>query len=610
MPRIKTEIVDQIKARAEVMDVVSDVLQLKKVGRNFFGLCPFHEEKTPSFSVNPQMGIFHCFGCGKSGNAISFVMEYENVDYVEALKRLADRYGIKIEWEQGRSAQQGQTALLYELHEEAGRFYHQQLFSPAGKSALEYLYNRNFSQEILKKFNIGYAPDQWDSLFSRIDKQKYSALIIEKSGLFIAKKQLSGFYDRFRNRIMFPIKSISGRTIAFGGRSLDPHEPAKYMNSPETPIYFKRGILYGLDVTNPAIRRAEQAIVVEGYTDLLRLYAVGFENIVAGSGTALTEHHARLLNRFIKEAVLCYDGDTAGAQATVRAGFLMLKEGLDVRVIVLPQDEDPDSFLVKQGKAAFEKQMQAAPDFITFYINRHRDELNTPASKTEFINLLVQEISEVKNPVTRDFLVKVLSEQLEINPERIFGQMRYFLRRRKNKRRDLSTGAAKPMQKELRNASDRAEYELLKVLMSGQVLLQNIILAELDKTHFCHPVLLKIAALIFEKLADNGEELNGRDLLSEIEDTEERFYLTRIIIEAEPWQDADELSELISLTADCIVVLLSQKIDAEIVALRQNIKKQEQDGKDIGALVIELSRKQKERKTLSQRIKSKLSQQE
>ncbi|MBU1063735.1 DNA primase, partial [bacterium] len=318
MAKIPANIVEQIKNRADVMDVVSDVVQLKQRGRNYFGLCPFHEEKTPSFSVNPAKGIFHCFGCGKGGNAVTFVMEHENIDYVDALKRLAERYGIEIQWEKGEDDfEKGETALLYEIHEIARDYYIRQLDSDKGKKALDYLLDRGFDKTILQHFSLGFATGDWDGLFGQIDPKKFNPRVVDKSGLFINKD--NRFLDRFRNRIMFPICNVSGRIVAFGGRTLDPEDPAKYMNSPETPIYFKSGTLYGLEHSKTAIQQEKEAIIVEGYTDFLRFWAAGIKNVIAGSGTALNVHHARVLKRFTTKTVLCYDGDSAGRKATERA---------------------------------------------------------------------------------------------------------------------------------------------------------------------------------------------------------------------------------------------------------------------------------------------------
>ncbi|RKY61966.1 MAG: DNA primase, partial [Candidatus Neomarinimicrobiota bacterium] len=557
MARIPAGIVEQIKQRADILDVVSDVVQLKQRGRNYFGLCPFHDEKTPSFSVNPAKGIFHCFGCGKGGNAVTFIMEYENIEYVEALRRLADRYGIRIEWEKSDDDfQKGETALLYEIHEIARDYFVTQLNSEKGQKARDYLLSRGFDQSVLGHFSVGFAPDQWDGLIKVFDPKKFTPKILEKSGLFIRKD--GRFLDRFRNRIMFPICNVSGRIVAFGGRTMDEKEPAKYLNSPETPIYFKSGTLYGLEHSKTAIQKEKEAVIVEGYTDFIRFYDAGIRNVVAGSGTALNFHHARLLKRFATRTVLCYDGDNAGQKAAERAGFMLIKEGFDVQVIRLPEQDDPDSFLQKNGAEAFKTLKAESPMFINYYIDRNREELKTSASKARFVEDLVREISEVNNPVVRDFIVKEVADQLQLKEERIQSQIRNLYRRKRSGTDENRQDSVPTLQ--ISTVTEKAEFELLKLLISGPDDAVEFILNNIPRKSFQHPVLSTIAKELYKSLKKD-RNLSEADLYDREWNEKERLYLSRLIVESESVQKDIDSEGIMKLIIDCMTVIMTDQLE-------------------------------------------------
>jgi len=596
MPKISNNSIQQIKARADVLDVVSEVVQLKQRGRNYFGLCPFHEEKTASFSVNPALGIFHCFGCGKGGNAITFVMEYEKIEYVEALKRLAERYRIQIEYEKGADdLQKGDTALLYELHNIAMGIYQQQLFSEKGQPALEYLKKRGFSKELINQFSIGYATDEWDSLIRQIDPKRFPAKVLEQSGLFVSAKERERLLDRFRNRIMFPIFNLAGRVVAFGGRTLDSQEEAKYLNSPETPIYFKSGTLYGLEHSKSAIQQGKEAILVEGYTDFMRIYSNGIENAVASSGTALNFHHARVLKRFAAKIILCYDGDEAGQKATERAGFVLIKEGLDVRVMQLPPEDDPDSYLSKRTKGEFQKLQQNAPEFIDWFIRKYAQARQTPTAKSQFVEQLVTEIAEVQNPVTRDFIVKEIAEKLGLREERIIAQMRRVLRQRKA----VSVSAVRsdsttPPELRIVSGVDRAEYELLKLMLIGEDELLHFITEKIAVINFQHAVLKNIAGEIYHRF-QNQADLSPAGLYDHGWSEEERLYLSNLIIESESVAKNLNDEDKVRLATDCMIVILNESLEKSIRELRAKVKEAEKLQQDTAPLVMELSKLQKMR---------------
>lgn len=604
MARIPSITVEQIKNRADVLEIVSDVVQLKQKGRNYFGLCPFHEEKTPSFSVNPSMGIFHCFGCGKGGNAITFVMEHENIDYVEALKRLAERYGIQIEWEKGADDfQKGETALLYEIHEIASDHYQKQLYSSKGKKPLDYLESRGFDKNILQQFSVGFALDKWDELYSQIDLKRFNPNVLEKSGLFIKSKDKNRFLDRFRNRIMFPICNVSGRVVAFGGRTMDPDEDAKYMNSPETPIYFKSGTIYGLEHSKTAIQQEKEVVLVEGYTDFLRFYSSGIKNVVAGSGTALNFHHARALKRFTTRTVLCYDGDDAGQKATERAGFILLKEGFDVRAVQLPADDDPDSYLKNNGVEAFRKLYREAPEFIDHYIRNHQADLKTPASKTRFVETLIAEISEVKNPVTRDFIVKEVAEKLNLREERIFSQIRRaYQQKRRGTGTDNRSISSEVPELQIVTATDKAEFELSKLILTDFEEIVGFITSKVPLKVYKHSVITPIAKELYKRVQEN-QAITPAGLFDRDWSDQEKFYLSRLILDAESIQEHLKEEDLMKLAIDCMMVLTTDQLEKSIKELRTKIKEAEKNDEDTVPLVLELSQLQKKRHEIRSKLR-------
>jgi len=611
MVKIPESTIEQIKARADILDIVSEVVQLKKRGSSYFGLCPFHDDKRPSFSVAPAKGIYRCFSCGVGGNAITFVMEYEKISFVEALKKLAERYNIPITWEEsGDETKASEISQLYELHDLAKTLYQKQLFSAEGKSALQYLHNRGFTDDVIKDFSIGFASANWDNLLKNVNRKVYNDKLLEASGLFISRKNNSGYFDRFRNRVMFPIKNISGRTIAFGGRALDPDDNAKYMNSPETKIYSKSDILFGFDIAKDFIRKREFAIVVEGYTDFLRIYTAGFENVVAGSGTALTDGHSRVLKRFTKKVMLCYDGDEAGQKAAVRAGFIFLKAGFDVRIINLPVGEDPDSFIVKNGKEAFGEKVETATPFIKFILDRNQKKLQTPVEKSDFIEKMVKEISEVEDVVVRDFIAKNLSESMSINEERIFGQMKHFLTKKKN----YQKFSKEPQEDEkvnplpaLNTAVDKAEFTILALIMTKNYKIIDFILQHLDAENFHHAALKKIMNLLSQNL-EQAKTIEADDLYLEKWNENENRLLSKIIAEAEPLEKAED-KILYTLALDCIEKILLFQIDKEISEIRVKMKNASDTGEDVLAMMQVYKGKQDEKKLISEELR-KISEQE
>jgi len=349
---IPPELINDIQDRCDIVELISSYIPLKKAGRNFKANCPFHNEKTPSFIVSPEKQIYHCFGCQEGGNALSFLIKYEHLGFKEAIETLAQRVGVKINFEEKGDEKESYLSELYRINEIAGDFYQKHLLKNSNANLIKYLESRSLGKEVINKFKIGLAPNQWDALINYLRAKSINLGLMEKTGLIIPKEN-GGFYDRFRNRLIIPIFDIKNRIIAFGARSLDESVP-KYINSPETQIYIKGKSLFGLNIAKEAIREKSQCVIVEGYFDVITPMKEGFLNIVSSSGTALTIDQIRLLKRFTKNIVVVYDADAAGQLATLRSLDLFLEEEINVNVVDLPKGHDPDLYVRKFGIKKFE----------------------------------------------------------------------------------------------------------------------------------------------------------------------------------------------------------------------------------------------------------------
>ena len=373
---------EKVKQQADIVRVIGEYVRLKKTGQNFTGLCPFHQEKTPSFAVHPVRQIYHCFGCGAGGDVFKFVMELDKCTFPEALRTVAEKCGIPIPRPRERSPEERrenqQRGALVEMHQQAAAFFARQLHEAAeGKVAAAYLEDRGLNREAMKRFGLGWAPSSGDALLRQL-KPKYPEALLEVSGLF-SRDQGGRLYDRFRRRIMFPIANDSGKVIAFGGRAMGDDMP-KYMNSPETPIYSKSNVLYHLDRAKEGIRQGDFAILVEGYMDAIAVARAGIANVVASCGTSLAEPQIKLLGRFTRRVIVNYDPDTAGQVATERSIALLLEKEFDVRVLALPGAADPDKFITEQGVEAYRKLLAEAPPYLDYLIGKARHMDRTTAA--------------------------------------------------------------------------------------------------------------------------------------------------------------------------------------------------------------------------------------
>ncbi|HEX4631781.1 MAG TPA: DNA primase [Chthoniobacterales bacterium] len=424
MGTIPTQTIEQIAAANDIVEVIGTYFPLKRAGSTFKALCPFHQEKTPSFTVSPSRQTFHCFGCGAGGSVFRFVMDYEHLDFPAAVKKLATRVGIPVIEERGLSRddedrQHEARRVLLQLHAEAAEWFHENLVKKkVGEPAREYLKGRGIDKRIAKDWQIGFAPESWDAFLGWATERGYQQRLLLESGLVTRREEGENKpYDRFRNRIMFPIHNDVGEVIAFSGRILDKEaEAAKYVNSPETPLFRKGRVLFGLHKTKRGLIEADCAIVCEGQLDLITLFEAGIANVVAPQGTAFTEQQARILKRFVSEVVLCFDADAAGQKAAERSLDALLQNNLVVRVAEIPAGEDPDSMVRKRGREEFEKLVSGARDFFDWWIERETSaaDLDSLGAKMQVAQRLAETIGRVQDPMMRGEVANRASARLGV----------------------------------------------------------------------------------------------------------------------------------------------------------------------------------------------------
>lgn len=416
------ETVAAVKERADIVEVVGERMRLTPSGSDFVGLCPFHGEKTPSFRVNPSRRFYHCFGCGTGGSVIDFIMALENRSFPETVTLLAERYGVPLPQSGGSSDRSGPRSM--EALDFAREYYHGVLTSrPEGEAARRYLRERNFDEEDWKAFGLGFALDEWQDLLTRARSEGFSEEDLLESGVVRAGNS-GRLYDMLRKRVVFPILNDLGKTIAFGGRVIEADDAPKYLNTPETRHYRKGNVLFGLAQGREALRQSRRALLVEGYLDVMRLHQHGFRDALATCGTALTEGHLTALQRHADKAVLLFDGDEAGVKAAMRSAPLFLNQGLEARVVLLPDGMDPDDFLIRQGSDAFSALLEEAPpllEFLVFQMLKRNG--NTPLGKEKTLDALVPVLAQVRKPAARDLAVRFLCDLIGVRPETVLSTL-------------------------------------------------------------------------------------------------------------------------------------------------------------------------------------------
>lgn len=504
---------DKVKERVDIVEVIGDYVPLKKKGQNMWACCPFHGEKTPSFSLSPAKQIYKCFGCGKAGDPIQFVMDIEGIGFQEAIRQLAGKYGIEVEEEANLSPEQNleqsERESLFIAVNFAKDFFVKNLDSEEGKSiGLSYFKERGFTPQIIQKFDLGYALDGWDHFLKAAKAAGYQEEILLKAGLILQKEgETERLYDRFRNRVTFTIHNVSGKAIGFGARILtkDKNQP-KYINSPETPIYHKSDVLYGMFQAKKAIRDQDNCYLVEGYTDVVSLHLAGIENVVASSGTSLTDGQIKMIRRFTNQVTVLYDGDSAGIKASLRGIDLLLEGGLNVKAVVFPDGEDPDSYSRKVGSQAFQEYLNAnSRDFIGFKIGLYQDEIEKdPIRKAGIIREVVQSIGKIPDPIIRSVYAKEASGLLGIEEEILHAELNKILIKTQKDQfeRAKEEKAVTESIEELVSVTTAVDSEdhLLAQERETMRLLLNYGGQKLDEQdlHFCHYMLTEIADVTFQ----------------------------------------------------------------------------------------------------------------
>ena len=433
-----TEFANKVREAADIVDIIGSIVPLKRSGSGFKGLCPFHKEKTPSFNVHPGKQIFHCFGCGVGGDVVRFMMMYERVDFRTALEHLAARLGLplpELVYKPRDKAGESRRRALSSVNEFALAFYEKLLRSGEGKAAREYLRKRGVSEEIEKKFHLGFAPDRWDDFLTEARKKSFSDDLVQAAGLALPGKRTNKPYDRFRGRVIYPIFNLQGHCVGFGGRILKQGDSSgstqgkdspKYLNSPETEIYQKGRILYGLNLARDSLRGETPVLLVEGYMDLIALHSHGFANSAASLGTALTGDQARLIKRFAREVIFLYDADEAGQKAMLRGCEVLLAQSLAVKVVILPEGDDPDTFLEKNGAKAFREFIGKKRDFLDFFLETagKKFDIHTPEGKIAALGMLKPILSRVHEPILLDDYTRRLGENLKLEQKLVIRHIR------------------------------------------------------------------------------------------------------------------------------------------------------------------------------------------
>src|SRR5436190_15484828 len=418
---ISPSTLEQIRAASDIVDVISAAVPLKRAGANFVALCPFHREKTPSFHVNPRKQTYHCFGCGKGGDVFSFLRDYESLDFPEAVKRLAERARIPLQFENDPKYQEKQFLKdkLFEIHEQITQRWHASLLNEAaGQRARDYLGQRGVSEEAIKLFRLGFAPEPWDDSVNWAKSKGFGLDLVEQGGVIVRKPETGNYYGRFRDRLMFPICDEQARVIGFSGRILPGDEdPRKYVNSPETPLFTKSRVMFGLDKSKRVLLEKQFAIICEGQLDLISCYMAGVQNVVAPQGTALTQEHTRILKRYVGEVVLCFDSDEAGQKAAVRVLDDVLGSGLAVRVATVPAPDDPDSFIKKHGGPAFEQVIQKAEGFFDYYLGRlcRLNDIRTDKGQKAVLAAMAEAVQKTHDPTLFDKYAQRTAARLGVN---------------------------------------------------------------------------------------------------------------------------------------------------------------------------------------------------
>lgn len=530
MQRYSDEIIDEVRQTNDIVDIISQYVHLKRSGRNFFGLCPFHNEKSPSFSVSPDKQIFHCFGCGVGGNVFTFLTKIEGINFVEAVQTLAERSNIQLPTleSNGDTAKEMLKAKVYKVNEFTANYYHQNLYKPESKIAQEYIKKRKLTNETLKSFQIGFS-GKFDELYQELKKQGFEEPEILESGL-VNKNDRGQYIDRYRNRLMFPICDSRGRVIAFGGRVLDDSKP-KYINSPENVVYSKGRNLFGLNVAKKG--DIKQLLIVEGYMDVISLHQRGITNVVAPLGTALTQQQGWLLRKSSEKIILSFDSDEAGLMAKMRALDILQDMGCDIRILQMEGAKDPDEYIIKYGNARFQNLVEKALSVIEFKVKVLKQNLNLEVvnDKIKFLNEIAKLIAKVDNTIEREVYIEKIAKEYDISKEAIYAEVNKLAYAGKKNEKILEKPKSvmihkKVEEKEIPQAIKRRENTVISILLTGDISIFQVIQPNIQVEDFKDKTNQEIVKKLYEEFEKGNSNINSIiDMLGE----EEQSHITEIM---------------------------------------------------------------------------------
>ncbi len=565
MGYISENTLNKIRQRLSIVDVIGDYVRLKKTGRNYVGLCPFHIEKTPSFFVNEEKGVYHCFGCGASGNMFNFIMQIENVSFPESIKILAKKADVEVEYKSGTSSTLNkEKELIYKINQRAMFIYKYYLKEKEeGNSAREFLKKRDIAEEMIEIFNLGYAPSTQDKIYKILIDEKYTEPMILKTGLIIPSSRTQGYFDRFRNRIIFPIIDVNDNVIGFGGRIIDdnPNLP-KYINTPETEVFQKRNNLYGLNVTRNYIREKKQAIIVEGYFDVISLFQAGIKNVVAPLGTALTDEQVLLLKRYADEIIILFDSDKAGNKATIRSISLLLRTNLKIKVVELPVEYDPDMFVRKYGGENLLKLIENAPTFLKFVLKDALNKFNrsTSEGKTNILNFVFPVLVMIQDEILKDDVLRFLGEKLKISDNVIRKEFANFIKKGKVDKVKISTSTQKI------NALSYAERAISIIILEYPDIAKDIFKI-IDVSDFTDEIARMLYEILFNYYA-KFHKIIVEDIFNLISDENVKSFIAQELLSSKYKESMEKQLN------DYIFKIKLNKIEKKINLYKEKMKEQ------------------------------------
>ena len=626
--RIPESKIEEIRNSVDIVDVISQQVQLRKRGKNFIGLCPFHSEKTPSFTVSEEKQIFHCFGCHTGGNVFKFLTEFHKISFVEAVQELAEQQGITIEFDKAEyTEQQSEQEVLYDINTEAARYFLNNLLNDdEGEIARKYLHERNIKTQTLRSFGLGYTLKGWENFINFAKSRNLNIDKCVQLGL-IGKNAEGKLYDKLAGRLIFPIFSPNGRVVAFAGRVLDAKDTgAKYINSPESLIYIKGRILYGLSFAKDDIRRLDKAIIVEGYMDLISLYQSGIKNVVAVSGTALTDDQVQLLSRYTKNVVLLFDADVAGIQASMRSIEILLKRDMEVKIVSLPKGEDPDSFVNKFGKEEFEELIKKAENFLEYQTKyfESQGKFDDPSTAAEAIRELVKPVALINDELKRNLLIRNIAQKFNLREKLLESELDKQIKQVKrfekpdvkiiqSRRAEETSSVLIDAATEISPVLYNLEKEILKLLFEADKPVAELIFNYLHPEDFSNSINRDLFEMVKDEFesADGGENFTTSGLVSVLKDERKETYVRELTFDkysvSSSWEErfpsvTAEMT-LMKFAKDTVMKFVIERIEKRIQSNRREIELAEDESK-----LIELMKSNNELEKEKKRIREELSQ--